>query len=143
MTTIPAALDIAEDVVLDALLTLGAAWWGVAPVTTVGRLLLAPGDALYLRRFWVAQHQDGGGQFDPRLGSAGWQGIVTVRCHSATDRNARDGRDAAHAVMLALTAPAGYGLSVKPLPPVALPNPDDDGIYGRATRYQLTLRRAG
>jgi hypothetical protein len=141
VTTIPAALDIAEDVVLPALRTLGAAWWGVAPVGTVGRLQMAPGEPRYLRRFWVAQHQDGGGQFAPLLGSAGWQGEVVVRCHAATDRSARDGRDAAHTAMLALTGPAGYALNVKPLPPLALPSPDEAGIYGRATRYRITIRR--
>lgn len=142
MSTIPAALDIAEDLILPALQGLGAAWWGVAPVGTTGRLILPVVDPGALRRFWVAQHQDGGGAFAPRLGSAGWQGEIVVRCHSADDRAARDGRDQAHARMLALASPAGYAAQVRPLPPLALPNPDPDGIYGRAVRFAVTLRRA-
>jgi hypothetical protein len=142
MTTITTALDLAEDTVLAALRALGAAWWGVAPVGSVDRLLAPPDNATALRRFWVAQHQDGGGQFAPLLHSAGWQGQIVVKCYSADDRSARSGRDAAHTAMLTLTAPTGYALQVKPLPPLALPSPDEAGIYGRATRYTLTLRAA-
>lgn len=139
-TVIPAALDLAEDVILPALRALGAAWWGVAPHGTIGRLTAHPLDAEYLRRFWVAQHQDGGGQFAPRIGSAGWRGEVVVKCYSADDAAARQGRDLAYDAILALLPPAGYGLQVKPLPPLALPTPDPDGIYGRGARFALTLR---
>lgn len=142
MSPIAAALDIAEDLVLPALEGLGAAWWGVAPAGTVGDLLRPESDPAHLRRFWVAQHQDGGGQFAPRIGSAGWTGEIVIRCYSADDAEARDGRDDARAAILALAAPSGYGLQVTERPPLALPVPDEDGIYGRAWRCRLTLRRS-
>lgn len=142
MSVIPAALDIAEDLILPALRVIDAAWWGVVPAGTVGRLLRPPDDAQTLRRCYVAQHQDGGGQFAPRLRSAGWRGEIVIRCLAGDDRAARDGRDRAHTAMLALVAPDGYAAQTQPLPPLAIPSPDADGIYTRATRYRLVLRRA-
>lgn len=144
MTPIPAALDLAEDLILPALRLQGAAWWGVAPAheQAVARLLLPADEARHLPRFLVAQHQDGGGAFAPLLGSAGWRGEVVVKCYSASDARARQGRSDALAALLALAAPGGYGIQVRQLPPLALPTPDLDGIYGRACRVALTLRRA-
>lgn len=141
MTVIPAAPDIAEDVILPALRRLGPAWWGVAPEGTAGDLLRPASDPLHLRRVFVAQHQDGGGQSAPHLRSAGWSGLVTVRCLSAEDADARDGRDRAHTAMLGMASPAGYGLRAR-LAGWVPPGRDRDGIYVRGTVYEVTLRRA-
>lgn len=138
MTVIPAALDISEDVVLPALRLLGAAWWGVAPLGTVDRLLHPASDPAHLRRVFVAQHQAAGG-LAPRIGSAGWAGPVVVRCLSASDALARSGRDAAHLKMLTLTSPAGFKVSAKYTGPVLVPR-DEDGIYTRASQYEVTIR---
>lgn len=143
MTVIPAAPDIAEDVVLPALRLLGPAWWGVAPAEeqVVDRLTLPASSPRHLRRYWVAQHQDGGGRLAPLLRSAGWSGLVTVICRSAEDANARDGRDLAWTALQVLAAPTGYALQVKWAGWVALPR-DLDGIYGRGFTAAVTLRRA-
>lgn len=144
MTVIPAALDLAEDVLLPALRLLGAAWWGVAPATAqvTRRLRLPDSDPEYLPRFFVAQHQDGGGALAPVIGDAGWQGLVLITCYSASDARARDGRDRVHVEAIgALDDPPGYAIDARYVQPVARPSPDPDGIYGRATMYRITLRR--
>ena len=140
MTHVIAALDIAEDVILPALRLLGAAWWGVAPVGTVGRLLADASDPAYLARVFVAQHQAAGGPA-PLLGSAGWAGPVVVRCMSADDVLARTGRNAAHSALLSLPSPAGYALRARYTGPALIPR-DPEGIYTRAAQYEVTIRRA-
>lgn len=142
MSTIPAALDIAEDWLLPALQALTVAAWGALPPGTVGRLLAPHADPTRLDYALVAQHQDGGGAFAPLVGSVGWAGEVAVRCLAATDARARAGRDAARLAALGRAAPAGYAVQVRELPPIALPSPDPDGIYQRAWRCVVTLRRS-
>ena len=144
MTVIPAALDLAEDLVLPALRRLGAAWWGVAPAheQAIARLLLPADEARHLPRFFIAQHQDGGGGLAPVIGDAGWRGLVLITCYSASDARARDGRDRVHVEAIgALLDPPGYAIDARYVQPVARPSPDPDGIYGRATMYRITLRR--
>lgn len=143
MTPIPtAAPDVAEDVVLPALRLLGPAWWGVAPAEeqVTGRLTKLASDPRYLRRYWVAQHQDGGGRLAPLIGSAGWRGLVTVRCLSADIPSARQGRDLAWAAMNALSAPTGYSIQVQWVGWLIIPR-DPDGIQTRGFTADLTIRR--
>jgi len=134
--TIPAAADTTiEDLILPALAALwpvGAAWWGVAPAGTVARLWASPLEDDYLERFWVAQFQAG---FAPAhyLHSAGLAVPVVVRCYSATEDGAREGRGLAVGAMQALT-----GLRVVYRAPVRLaPEPS---LYSRADLWEVTIR---
>ena len=142
MTHVIAALDIAEDVILPALRLLGAAWWGVAPVTeqVVGRLHADAADPTHLRRAFIAQIQAAGGPA-PLLNSAGWEGVITVKCLSADQALARAGRTAAHTKMLTLSAPTGYALSAKytgPMPTFR----DTDDVWHVGSVYAVTIRGA-
>lgn len=138
MTHVIDALDIAEDVLLPALRTLGEAHWSHAPHGTVGRLTAAPSERDYLRRVFVAQHQAAGGPA-PLVGSAGWSGSVTVKCLSADRALARAGRDLIDTKMHTLTSPPGAKVSAKytgPMPTLR----DTDGIYSVGSIYELTIR---
>lgn len=135
------ALDIAEDAILAALAALApVAEFADAPADTTRRLRLPGGDPDALVRVYVAQHQDNGGRRDDRLHSDGWEGLVAVRCISASDAVARAGRDAAHAALATLASPAGYGLTAtwrRPIPTVTR-----NGITQRGGVYLVTIRRA-
>lgn len=136
-----AALELAEDAVqavLAALSPAGNAAWGLAPVGTVGRLLATPA----LTRYYVAQHQDDGGQRDRYIHSDGWAGLVVVRVLSASDAAARAGFVLATAAMAALSSPAGYAIRARWSKPVAIP-PDGDHIHTRASLWRVTIRRIG
>lgn len=141
---IPTALDIVEDAVLAALNALtptGSAYWGAAPVDTVGRLSQPPAQAAHLSRVYVAQHQDGGGREAALLGSRGWEGLVTVRVLSADLARARAGFALVVTAMAALASPAGYALRAEWRQPLDLPT--INRIVARAGIWELTLRRAG
>jgi hypothetical protein len=135
------ALDLVEIAVLAALGALGPAYWGAAPVDTVGRLRLPESQGTHLARVFVAQHQDGGGQEAPLLGSRGWTGLVTVKVFSASPVAARTGYALAADAMAALTSPAGYALTADWRRPLDLPT--IDRIIARAGVWELTLRRVG
>ncbi len=142
MTHVVTAPDIAEDVVMAGLATLdayGPRAWAALPPMTLSGLLDDPDADTYIRRAFVAQHQDTGGQPSPVIHSAGWRGLVTVKCLSATRAFALDGRDRLHTAMFALTPPTGYGVAVRysrPCPPLDEAN----GIYHRGAIYELTIR---
>lgn len=139
MSVIPAALDLVEDVLLPALRRAMPAWWGVAPVGTVERLLKEPSDAAYLQRCLVGQLQ-AAGRPDPLIGSAGWAGPVVMRCLSADAELARAGRDAGHSALASIVSPAGYAVRLRYTSPV-LGGRDPDGIYTAASQYEVVIRR--
>ena len=144
--TIPApittALEVAEAGILaalNALAPIGMADWDVAPVGTVGQLLQLPAATSYRSRVYVAQHQDGGGMQDNRLASAGWSGLVVVRCLSARADYAALGMALIVTALATLTAPAGYALHAQYDRPIAIPVVDT--IATRAGQYRVTIRR--
>lgn len=139
---ITTALPLVEDAMLAALGALspaGFAYWGAAPVDTVGRLRTPEAQPTHLARVYVAQHQDGGGREAPLLGSRGWEGLVTVKVFSASQSRARAGFGLAASAMGALASPAGYVLHADWLAPLDLPT--IDRIYAVAGRWRVTLRR--
>jgi hypothetical protein len=134
MTTPPLAADTTlEDLILPALAALwpvGAAWWGVAPAGTVERLWMDPLADDYLVRFWVAQFQAG---FSPAhyVNSAGLSVPVVVRCYSATEAAAREGRGLAVGAMQALPRVV-YRAPVRLAP--------EPNLYSRADLWEVAIR---
>lgn len=143
------ALAVVEDAVLSALRAIGAtegnptptaAWWNAeVPQGTAARLALPATDASYLSRFFVAQHQDGGGQEAPLLNSRGWRGLVAVRCHSRSKTTARAGLELAAVALQTLTPPTGLTLRAAWRRPLALPA--DGLVFTAAGLWELEARR--
>lgn len=131
------AVDILEDQIMAALAVLdpiGNAHWDVAPAGTVAAL--ADG----LTRVYVAQSQDAGGAQARLLNSAGWAGLVLVRCMSRDKAVARFGAVLAYAAIATLASPAGYQITTKY--DRQIPIPVADRIYTSAAQWAITIRRA-
>lgn len=137
--------DLVQTAVLAALNALNPAnnaHWDVAPAGTVARLALVDDlnpDAAPLTRVYVAQHQDGPGERSPRLRSAGWAGLVVVRCLSRTQSVAQAGYALAVTAMAALTSPTGYAIRARF--DRQIPIPVTDRIYTSAGQWELFVRR--
>lgn len=134
---ITAAIDILEDAVTQAT---GAAW-DVLPVGTVRRLGLPAGDPAHLAAALVAHSQDAGGGLAAHVGSAGWAGLMTLRCYAPTLLRVRAGFAAAATAMDALASPSGYAINAHWQRPLTLP--PQDGLLARAGIWRVTIRRAG
>lgn len=134
------ALDLAEDAILAALAALAPlAVFEAAPEDTTRRLRLPAAHVEALSHVYVAQHQDNGGRRADYAHSSGWQGLIAVRCISASDAAARAGRNAAHAALTSLASPAGYHLSATYRRPI--PTTIRNGVAQRGGVYQVTIRR--
>lgn len=131
------AIDILEDAIVAALATLaptGNAWWDAAPAGTVQEL------ANGLARVYVAQSQDAGGAQAPLLNSAGWAGLVVVRCLSRDKAVARFGATLAYAAIAGLASPTGYTITTRY--DRQIPIPLADKIYTSAAQWAITIRRS-
>lgn len=130
------ALSIVEYAILSVLVVLapGAVWWNVAPHGTADQVYAGT-----LTRAYVAQHQDGGGELNARLHSAGWSGLVVVRCLAADDTTARVGLARVVPAMAVLASPAGYQLQTRFDRALAIPIQDQ--IATRAAQWRITIRR--
>lgn len=141
MTPVTAALEVVENAVLAALGALvptGAAFWNAEATSLYSRLALPPPTPTALACAWIAQHQDNGGQRDPRVNSHGWRGLVVVRCLSRTQATARAGLQSAVPVMAALAPPTGYTLNATWDRPIAIPK--SENIYTAAGQWIVTIR---
>jgi len=142
MTPVTAALDIVETAVLSALNALtpaNAAFWNAEATDLYRRLVLPSGQPGALSSAWIAQHQDGGGQRDPRLNSQGWGGLVVVRCLSRTRATAYAGLQSAVTAMGSLAPATGYTLTASWDRPIAIPKADN--IYTAAGQWRVYIRR--
>lgn len=145
MTILVTAPDaLVQDAIMAALETLapyGPAAWAVFPVSAqiVARLLADPDDPAHVRRAWVAQRQDGG-VLSAYARMAGWRGLFVVRCLSASDALARDGRARADAAMAGLAASGHYIKAKRTAFTPPMPTPDEAGIYTRAYQYDIEVR---
>lgn len=145
MTTLITAPDtVAQDAIMAALSALapyGPAAWSVFPATEqiVARLLADPDDPAHVRRAWVAQRQDGG-VLSAYARMAGWRGLFVVRCLSASDALARDGRARADTAMAGLAASGHYIKAKRTAFTPSYAAPDEAGVYTRAYQYEVVVR---
>lgn len=141
-TPVTDALGLVEDAILGALAAVGSArHWEPAPADTMRRLALPGSDPQALASVVVCHHQDGGGQPAALVGSAGWQGLVTVRAFSRTRATARAALGSAVTALGSITSPSGYRISAMWQRPIVIPRLDPS-VYVSAGIWLVTARRS-